>query len=287
MQALTADESFLSQRGGGQVEQVFTHAVNLLIPGKPGLLTLLCETSDNAPNSCRLALTHFDNLLRPGESVRFTDSGIYIGDNTWIDIHRCERWQTPQAVLNAATFSQIAWRRWRDIIVTQLHEDDTLFLYRGDNPFYHAMRHELQQRRETLFKALGENKNISAAVANMIGLGIGLTPSADDYLLGLIVILFIKGHPANQYREAFITALQSARQNTTPLSAITLEAAINQRYRESIAVLINLMVNQPTTFSIEAIADIKNIGSSSGSDMLLGMADACALSQTYGGNNVS
>ena len=105
MQALTADES--SQRGGGQVEQVFTHAVNLLIPGKPGLLTLLCETSDNAPNSCRLALTHFDNLLRP-ESVRFTDSGIYIGDNTWIDIHRCERWQTPQAVLNAATFSQIA-----------------------------------------------------------------------------------------------------------------------------------------------------------------------------------
>ncbi|PMC17510.1 hypothetical protein CJ207_17860, partial [Klebsiella aerogenes] len=159
MQALTADESFLSQRGGGQVEQVFTHAVNLLIPGKPGLLTLLCETSDNAPNSCRLALTHFDNLLRPGESVRFTDSGIYIGDNTWI-----------------------------------------------------------QQRRETLFKALGENKNINAAVANMIGLGIGLTPSADDYLLGLSVILFIKGHPANQYREAFITALQSARQNTTPLS---------------------------------------------------------------------
>lgn len=117
----------------------------------------------------------------------------------------------------------------------------------------------------------------------MIGLGIGLTPSADDYLLGLSVILFIKGHPANQYREAFITALQSARQNTTPLSAITLEAAINQRYRESIAVLINLMVNQSTTFSIEAIADIKNIGSSSGSDMLLGMADACALSQTYGG----
>ena len=287
MQALTADESFLSQRGGGRVEQVFSRAINLLIPGKPGLLTLLCAAYDNAPNSCRLALTHFDHLFRPGESVRFTDSGIYIGDDKWIDIRNCHRWHTPRAALSPADFTRIAWRRWQNIIVEQLHEDDTLFLYRGDNPFYKAMGRELQQRRETLFSALYENKNISAAVANMLGLGIGLTPSADDYLVGLSVILFIDGHPANSFREVFLAALQCARNNTTPLSAITLEAAINQRYRESIAGFINLMINQPTTFSIEAIADIKNIGSSSGSDMLLGMADACALSQTYGGNYVS
>lgn len=149
------------------------------------------------------------------------------------------------------------------------------------------MGRELQHRRKTLFNALRQNKNISAAIANMLGLGIGLTPSADDYPVGLSVILFINGHPANQYRDVFLAALQCARHNTTPLSAITLEAAINQRYRESIAGLINLMINQPTIFSIAAIANIKNIGSSSGSDMLLGMADACALSQTYGGNYVS
>ena len=284
MQALTADESFLTQRGGGRVEQVFSRAVNLQIPDKPGLLTLLCAAYDNAPNSCRLALTYFDNLFRPGESVRFTDSGMYIGNDKWIDLQRCERWQMPTAVLSAAALTRIAWRRWQNIIIEQLHEDDTLFLYRGDNPFYKAMGRELQHRRKTLFNALRQNKNISAAIANMLGLGIGLTPSADDYLVGLSVILFINGHPANQYRDVFLAALQCARHNTTPLSAITLEAAINQRYRESIAGLINLIINQPTIFSI---ANIKNIGSSSGSDMLLGMADACALSQTYGGNYVS
>ncbi|MCS1331000.1 DUF2877 domain-containing protein, partial [Escherichia coli] len=42
----------------GQVEQVFSHAVNLLIPEQQRLLTLLSEDCDNAPNSCRLALTH-------------------------------------------------------------------------------------------------------------------------------------------------------------------------------------------------------------------------------------
>ena len=211
MQALTADESFLTQRGGGRVEQVFSRAVNLQIPDKPGLLTLLCAAYDNAPNSCRLALTYFDNLFRPGESVRFTDSGMYIGNDKWIDLQRCERWQMPTAVLSAAALTRIAWRRWQNIIIEQLHEDDTLFLYRGDNPFYKAMGRELQHRRKTLFNALRKNKNISAAIANMLGLGIGLTPSADDYLVGLSVILFINGHPANQYRDEFLAALQCAR----------------------------------------------------------------------------
>ncbi|EFC8738594.1 acyl-CoA synthetase FdrA [Escherichia coli] len=34
----------------------------------------------------------------------------------------------------------------------------------------------------------------------MIGLGIGLTPSADDYLTGLALILFIPGHPSEKYK---------------------------------------------------------------------------------------
>ena len=37
----------------------------------------------------------------------------------------------------------------------------------------------------------------------MIGLGIGLTPSADDYLTGLALILFIPGHPSEKYKEEF------------------------------------------------------------------------------------
>jgi len=39
----------------------------------------------------------------------------------------------------------------------------------------------------------------------MMGLGIGLTPSADDYLTGLALILFIPGHPAEKYKEEFLS----------------------------------------------------------------------------------
>ncbi|HCS2250348.1 DUF2877 domain-containing protein, partial [Escherichia coli] len=51
MWALTADADFLAQRGQGQVEQVFARAVNIALPARQQLLTLLCEEYDNAPNS--------------------------------------------------------------------------------------------------------------------------------------------------------------------------------------------------------------------------------------------
>lgn len=287
MQALTAEASFLSERGSGRVEQVFSRAVNLYLPAQHQLLTLLCEAYDNAPNSARLALTHFDGLFRPGELVQFHPSGITIGDDKWIDTTSCHGWHMPKLQLNPERFRQIPWQRWSEFIHQQLRENETLFFWRGDNPFYQAMCHELQQRRKSLLSAMRKGAGITPAVTRMMGLGIGLTPSADDYLVGLSIILFIAGHPAEKYKEAFCSALQLGRENTTLLSAITLAAAFEQRYRENIAGFIRCMINEPNGFSIQSIANIKNIGSSSGCDMLYGMADACALSQLYGGNYVS
>ncbi|MFK3704609.1 uncharacterized protein DUF2877 [Raoultella sp. BIGb0138] len=287
MQALTADESFLSERGSGRVEQVFSRAVNLLIPGQQRLLTLLCQGYDNAPNSCRLAFTHLDDLFRPGETVRFLDSGVAIGDDKWIATSSCGRWQMAKPALDGDRLQRIPWQRWSQAIHQQLHAHETLFLYRGDNPFYQEIARQLQHRRAALFAALKQGRNITEAVARMVGLGIGLTPSADDYLVGLSIILFIHHHPAEKYKPAFLSALQCARKNTTLLSAMTLEAAINQRYRENIAALIDGLMNNPDRFPGRTINAIKNIGSSSGCDMLYGIADACALSQIYGGNDVS
>lgn len=287
MQALTADRDFLLQRGNGRVEQVFSRAVNLYLPGQQRLLTLLCQDYDNAPNSCRLALTHFDGLFRPGEPVQFYAGGLNIGTDKWIDTTYSLDWSPPLLTFAPGQFRQIPWQRWRKTILQQLGERDTLFLYRGDNPFYQEMARQLQQRRHNVINALTQHKNISATVAQMMGLGIGLTPSSDDYLVGLSIILFIAGHPAEKYKEEFLSALRCARENTTLLSAVTFEAALNQRYRESIYRFINGIINEPHHCSIQAIANIKDIGSSSGCDMLYGMADGCALSQTYGGNYVS
>lgn len=261
--------------------------MNLFIPETQQLLTLLSESCDNAPNSCRLALTQCDTLFRPGEQVQFSDSGIAVGEDKWIDTTSCQRWLAPKWALTAEQFQQIPWLRWSETLHQQLQENETLFLYRGDNLFYQEIARVLQQRRQDLYQALVQQNNVENAVAEFIGLGIGLTPSADDYLAGLGIILFIRGHPAEKYREAFLSALSRARNNTTLLSAVTLEAAFQQRYRECIGRFITSLMTEPDKLTIQHITDIKNIGSSSGCDMLFGMADACALSHWSGGNYVN
>ena len=260
--------------------------MNLFIPEQQQLLTLLSEGCDNAPNSCRLALTHCEDQFHPGEPVSFTESGIVVGKDKWIETSGCLPWRMPQWTPDATAFAVIRWHRWEEDIRQQLKNDDTLFLYQGDNPFYQEITRELLQRRQTLMTALNTGENISAAVSRLIGLGIGLTPSSDDYLVGLSTILFIPGHPLGKYRGEFFAALQRDGNNTTLLSKITLEEAFHQRYRESVARLLNHIINEQQPVSTQYITDIKNIGSSSGCDMLYGMADACALSHRSGGNYV-
>lgn len=271
----------------GRVEQVFSRAVNLFIPGQQQLLTLLSERCDNAPNSCRLALTHCNHLFRPGEQVRFTASGIAIGDDKWIETVACTRWLMPEISMSEDCFTAIPWRCWAGTLYQHLGCDDTLFLYTGDNPFYRELARELQQRRQYLLSALQQQRNMTDAITRLIGLGIGLTPSSDDYLVGLSIVLFIRGHPLEKYQDTFLTALRYAGENTTLISKITLEEAFHRRYRESITRLVKNIITESDNLSTHIITDIKNIGSSSGCDMLYGMADACALSHWSGGNYVN
>ncbi|MEW5278859.1 DUF2877 domain-containing protein [Citrobacter freundii] len=257
-----------------------------MIPEQQRLLTLLSEDCDNAPNSCRLALTHLEDLFHPGELVNFSGSGIVVGNDKWIETAGCLLWRIPRWTSDAASLAAVGWQHWDEVIRQQLRSDDTLFLYQGDNPFFQEITRQLHNRRQTLLTALRTGENISTAVSHLIGLGIGLTPSSDDYLVGLSTILFIPGHPMRKYREDFLAALQCAGNNTTLLSKITLEEAFHQRYRESIGRLLNHIITEQQPVSTQYITDIKNIGSSSGCDMLYGMADACALSYRSGGNYV-
>lgn len=132
----------------GQVEQVFSHAVNLLIPEQQRLLTLLSEDCDNAPNSCRLALTHYEDLFHPGEQVNFSGSGITVGNDKWIEITGCQMWRIPRWTSDSASLAKVGWQHWEEFIRQQLRSNDTLFLYQGDNPFYQEISRQLLNRRK-------------------------------------------------------------------------------------------------------------------------------------------
>lgn len=174
MWALTADADFLAQRGQGQVEQVFARAVNIALPARQQLLTLLCEEYDNAPNSCRLALTHFNGLFRHGDKVQFDDQGITVGQHLHIEMSRCRRWLSPTLQMTAVNFHLIARQQLARHYSSAHGENETLFNYRGDNPFYQALNKELHIKRRAVIQAVNDKQNIASAVASMMGLGLAL-----------------------------------------------------------------------------------------------------------------
>ncbi|WP_045784770.1 DUF2877 domain-containing protein [Chania multitudinisentens] len=246
------------------------------------LYTLLSDACDNAPNSCRIALRHCDKIFSPGERVQFAQGGLEIGQNKWIEFDHCQLWQRPELYLTAENIKRINWYQWGQWIYQQAISGDSLFYYAGDNVFYQEIAALLQRNRAALLMAMRRNESPDQAILSLIGLGIGLTPSGDDYLVGLCVILLLSGHPAQQYRKTFLAVLEKVREKTTLLSAITLEAAINQRYRQVIGNLIAKIVHNDHDLIIHTINEIKKIGSSSGCDMLYGMADACFLTSYFG-----
>lgn len=273
----------------GIVEQVFSHAVNLFIPAQNELYTLLGPSCDNAPNSCRIALEHCNKHFRPGERVRFHRQGIEIGVNKTIDFECCQLWQPVALSLYGVRRTSQYWQAAARLVQENIINSSSLFYFSGDNIFYQEINRLLQLRRTELISALqaGNKKGIEQSILALMGLGIGLTPTGDDYLAGLSAILFIDGHPGCRYRDVFISALTKGQDKTTLLSVITLREAIAQRYRESIYHFIYGVIHSDSHIILQRINDIKQIGSSSGCDMLCGMADALALTPYFGGNYVN
>lgn len=292
--ALSADSLFLQPSAfSGRVEQCFDKAVNLVCPQGLQRFTLLSAGSDNAPNSCRLALSTFAGLLHPGDPVYWQGNWLRIGQRMRIDFRTCQAWQPEQLCWKSEALSAFCHQHQGETLATTLYQtipqNASLFHYCADNIFYRQLAKQLTDARGKLIDGLKrrDKPHSEAAFQQLLGLGIGLTPGGDDYLVGLSAILFINGSPCGQFHDDFSRWLNKYYQQTTPLSALTLNQAIHQRYREVIYLLIKKLTLENRGDIQREIQGVMKIGSSSGCDMLYGMADALLLTQYFGGEYVN
>lgn len=291
--ALTADSAFprpiANTHFQGRIAQVFSKAINVLCESTGELYSFICSQLDNSPNSCRLLIRNFDGLnINVGDEVYLNNEGIFIGDKYKVDFNQNRIWLPEPVIFKPINRSDdIESKYWLDTakyIEGHLNTSRSLFNYTEDNLFYKQISQKLIQYRQQLIEAfLNENiTDIKHIVIDMIGLGIGLTPTADDYLCGLSAALFMSGQPANKYQHLFQQIIKENRDKTILLSAVTLEKAINNQYRESISHLLKKIFSEHDKNIIREIEAVMNIGSSSGSDMLYGIADALYLTHYFG-----
>jgi hypothetical protein len=120
--------------------------------------------------------------------------------------------------------------------------------------------------------ALSGSDVVDARVHEMVGAGAGLTPSGDDALCAVLLVL--RGAGAERARAQVDTAVGAAARRTTSLSASLLHAAARGYAVPAVADLVRAVLCDDPVARGPALAAVLAIGSSSGRDLVAGIAGA-------------
>ena len=125
----------------------------------------------------------------------------------------------------------------------------------------------------------GDGKEILSHTERLSGRGSGLTPSGDDFLVGLLLGLHATAELSPIFDEVDGISqhlIQQARQKTTSLSANLIACAVDGQADERLESALNGILSGELP-EAECARRLADYGSSSGGDALLGMAMALSL----------
>jgi uncharacterized protein DUF2877 len=158
-------------------------------------------------------------------------------------------------------------------------------ILRGDarpgDPWLRTARERIDRQRWAF--AAGDLASILGEAVELIGLGPGLTPSGDDYLVGLLAGLDAAGHRS---RPALATAIVHAAPSlTTWIGAASLAHAARGGYTERLHdVLVAITAGGDDERLATAIERAMGYGATSGADTLVGLFAALdiAVAERHG-----
>lgn len=266
----------------GRVHSVFRHAVNflmddncfvtLMLSGKPLCPEGIVVSPDAfLKQTAGILLLSADGLLpfMQGEAVCLKENWL-LSKAFAIDLNGAE--SVELSLPGCAVFEGVQQRltRW---LPEQLDKRGLLTGLRRDVCCDHE---NISSFRESLLETLSLadlNRAVrieifSRQLSQFIGLGEGLTPSGDDFLVGLLWALWVGEADRLPGFETFLYALRSILHKTNDISAQMLWFAIRKRFTEPLISLAR--VSDPTDCA-EAFKRIAAFGHTSGFDTLCGL----------------
>lgn len=246
----------------GQVHSVFQKALNI-IDEENHLYTLLTSEMDDGPLAVTLSLKSFE------ESPFIKDQRILMTrEELSIPGHRIPLENASRFSLLFPPYDPSPW-------CYRLIQETENILERenqhGDSPYERAVEKLLHERLMDLTDAFQkeDEDQILSSSKKLIGLGPGLTPSGDDVLLGMMLVLNLPGNPYEKYLPLFDQVLLEARDETNLLSFHGLARAREGFVRRNLLDFIKAILREK---EIEKEREqVRSIGHTSGQDILLGV----------------
>ena len=285
---ISADASFLKMLGEAPfqatVHSVFTHVINIELSNGT-LYTLACRSCDNAPNTAIVDVGEFpDNWFIQGErGVNIPGEHTLNFSSVSVSFFRSMTWECVLPVWPSGEFhleTKIALLektvdQQRSLVFGSKNNSDKTAKF-----ILYALT-LLYQKVDQLSDALREEKMNTATdcAVSMIGLGPGLTPSGDDFLVGFFAVLNIKNSPACRFHGLCGAVLDQAEDLTNKISLSAMKTAAHGQVRQSLVDLFNALFDNRSDLDEAVLSRVLDIGSTSGADMMMGILYGLKLNQ--------
>ena len=261
----------LTPSSSGIVHSVYHRTINLMFHGRLAALqsrgSVLSPVSLLTDQEDLLAAT--GELITPGIPVQITeDQGIlFAGIPLEISFRNADGHDLALSpCLDPLRLSDLAGQLLYTISTANDHGFHQLFLPDADIGSSFVLS-AAQQRIQSCTRLYQEEryKEAAASLSGLIGLGIGLTPSGDDFLCGVLAGLTISMCQDHPFALALQDKIRSRLSDTNDISRSFLSCALEGQFSQPVVQLSSMVSPE------EISREFARIGHSSGMDTLSGI----------------
>lgn len=266
---LSMDENLRRQWQNGEafsyrLHSRFSHAINWMnVEGE--MITFLSAGLPNGPNTLIVDVNCFDDWhLDESDVLTKSSQGLSLS-NTNMNViisNDIQLWRTDLPSLSHVNHDAIL----------AIHQ--FLSLNNGDlQEIEKKIYDQLDSNHQALCQAI-DAKNYAQVIQctqKNIGLGLGLTPSGDDRLVGFLLGCFIQAPRNMDLLAALQAAIAMSQDRTNDISYAMLKHASAGHFNEWLVDLANVIACDDINALDGAIEKVFSIGSRSGGDMLKGL----------------
>ena len=250
-------ESLAKKPFFGYVSGIYKHSCNIM--GADGrIITLALPSIGKGPFSIVVEGKNLLTSITTKMCVRSDHHGLAVNNMQFIHLNSVDCWE-PRLFQFPRSFHI-------KTSIAELLKDYTQWLEEPNGVYSdEIVKNQLVMGAKALQHALSNGHSTKKIVTYLAGLGFGLTPSGDDYLLGVMASLWLTRNTS------FLDEIaQTANRKTTSLSANLLKAASKGEFSESWHQLAKGIFSQDTKTAQHAVFNFSQIGAFSGRDALAG-----------------
>lgn len=271
----------------GFIHSTFKHTLNIQCLEDGELYTIACKEIDNGPNTLIVDAASIKEWnVQVNDKVCTGNNHISLGNKLTITIERANCWE---GILPTYPTDIFVLKKNVEQMKRHIETYGTGGGIKSksfcESPFELEMSKMLHERTNLVLNGL-LNKQIQRALkhaVSLIGLGPGLTPSGDDFLVGLFTTFHLNGSYLSQHKEFCKEIEKVAKTATNDISYMALKKASDGKVRESIITLIEVLLTGEKEELILSLNNVLNIGSSSGTDIALGILAGLEINFKNGG----